>query len=132
MILRTVKADIGPIVYPAARDRTGGLAGGLTAAGFDVRLVEAYRADPATSFAPAVRAALVAGDVDGILLYSARTARTLIAIAEGEGLVPRLARPMYFVISPYVADIVAGLGAAVRVADNPDEDSLLALVSAAV
>lgn len=131
VVLRTLNTDTGPLVYPAARDRTGGLAGGLTAAGFDVRLVEAYRAEPVAALSPPVRAALDAAEIDGILLYSARTARALIEVAGRAGIAGALHHPACFVISPHVAEVVAGLGGPLHIADHPDEDSLFALVSAA-
>ena len=130
-VLATLRTHAGPLLYPAARDRAGALAGGLTAQGYDVRTVEAYRADPVARLEPAARAALADGSIDGILLYSRRTAKALLAVAEAEGIAVALARPDYFVISDHVAEIVRDLGATVHIARHPDEDSLLALIPAA-
>lgn len=131
IVIETYLKNAGPILYPAARDRAGALAGGLFAQGYDVRTVEAYRADPVTRFDPDVRDALVRGQIDGVLLYSGRTAKTLKALAAAEGISDSLARPQYFLISRHVAGIVADLSARIQVAERPDEDSLLALIPAA-
>jgi uroporphyrinogen-III synthase len=82
-------------------------------------------------FDPDVRDLLVRGAIDGVLLYSGRTAKTLKAVATAEGISDSLVRPEYFVISRHVAGIVADLGARLHVAERPDEDSLLALIPAA-
>jgi uroporphyrinogen-III synthase len=118
----------GPILYPAARDRAGALAGGLTAAGYDVRVIEAYRADAATAFDPPVRAAFEVGWTDGVLLYSRRTALAFHDLAVAEGLTPRMAGISFYAISDQVAEVVRPLGGTVRIAERPDEDTLLALI----
>jgi uroporphyrinogen-III synthase len=130
-VLATLRAHAGPLLYPAARDRAGALAGGLTAQGYDVRTVEAYRADPVARLEPAVRTALADGSIDGILLYSRRTAKALLVVAEAEGIAASLVRPDYFVISDHVAEIVRDLGTTIHVARRPDEDRLLALIPVA-
>jgi uroporphyrinogen-III synthase len=130
-VLATFRKHAGPLLYPTARDRAGALAGGLAGKGYDVRTIEAYRADPVARLDPAVRRALAENTVDGILLYSGRTAKALLAVAGAEGISTHLGRPHYFVISDHVADIVRNLGAAIHVAERPDEDSLLALIPAA-
>ena len=130
-VLRDYRKGAGPLLYPAARNRAGALAGGLTAQGYDVRTVEAYRADPVARFDQKVRDALSRGAVDGILLFSGRTAKTLREAAAADGIAAALGRPRYYVISDHVAGIVREFGADVRVARSPDEDSLLALISAA-
>lgn len=131
IVIETYPKDAGPLLYPAARDRAGALAGGLFAQGCDVRTVEAYSADPVTRFDPDVRDALVRGEIGGVLLYSGRTAKTLKAVAAAEDISDSLAQSEYFVISRHVAEIVAELGARVHVAERPNEGSLLALIPAA-
>ena len=130
IVLATLSTDAGPILYPAARDRAGALAGGLTARGYDVRTVEAYRADPVERLESAVHDAFFEGTIDGVLVYSGRTARTLVDLGNREDIAVALGKPRYFVISEHVAGIVRGVGARVKVAPRPDEDSLLALIPA--
>lgn len=122
----------GPLIYPAARDRAGALAGGLTGRGYDVRLVEAYRADPASQLDEAVRVALAAKRLDGVLLYSRRTATTFRNLVTAAGITDRLTNVAFFVISEQVADVLAGIPGRIHVAEHPDEDSLLVLVRSKV
>jgi uroporphyrinogen-III synthase len=130
MVIAWQPKNAGPLVYPAARDRAGELAGGLTALGYDVRMVEAYRADPARRFRPEIREAFATGSIDGVLIYSDRTAKAFLAVAAADAITETLARPDYFVISERVAETVRTVGARLHVAASPDEDSLLALIPA--
>jgi uroporphyrinogen-III synthase len=114
----------GPLIYAAARDRAGALGGGLAAAGYDVRVVEAYRAEIAPRFAPEVREALAGHSVDGVLLYSRRTAAAFRDLAMAAGI--RFAGLTMFALSAQVAEMIPEIPA--RIAPRPDEDALLALI----
>jgi uroporphyrinogen-III synthase len=127
-IITGLPKGAGPLLYPAARDRSGALAEKLAERGYDVRTVEAYRADPATRFDPPVHAALAAGQIDGVLLYSRRTAMTLRDLAASEGLTESLAIPAYYVISDQVGVAITDIAPTIHLAAHPDEDSLLALI----
>ena len=130
-IVRDVLKGDGPILYAAARDRTGALAGGLNAAGYDVRTVEAYRAEPVPDLDPGVAAALRAGWIDGILFFSRRTAEAFVAAAKAAGLVPPLASAPCFALSERIAEPLRALSSSVKVAGRPDFDGILALIAAA-
>ncbi|MCR4282866.1 MAG: uroporphyrinogen-III synthase, partial [Bauldia sp.] len=131
VVLRSLPRDVGPLLYPAARDRAGSLPDDLATRGYDVRTIEAYRAEPVARLDPLIRDALAAGSIAGILVYSRRTAKALLDIADTEGIKEALRRPVYYVISEHAAEAVRELGAPVVVAENPDEDSLFALIPAA-
>lgn len=120
----------GQILYAAARDRSGEIETALIAAGYDVNVVEAYRADAVQEFSPAARAALARGEIDGVLLYSRRTAQTYVHLGDHTGITAELRIPSYYVISTAVAALLDDLAAAVHVAKNPNEDSILALIPA--
>lgn len=130
VILAGQSKGAGPLLYPAARDRSGMLAERLAQAGYDVRTVEAYRTDPATRLAPDVQRGLATGTIDGVLLYSRRTAMALRDLAAAEGLVESLAVPAYYVISDQVGAVMRDAARAVHVAAHSSEDSLLALIPA--
>lgn len=132
VVLDTMLPGDGPLIYPVARDRAGALADGLTGRGYDVRLVEAYRADPASQFDEAVRAALAAGRLDGVLLYSRRTATTFRDLAAAADLTNRLTSVVFYVISEQVADALAGIPGRIHSAEYPDEDSLFTLIPSRV
>ncbi len=126
-LVTVVAQGAGPILYPAARDRSGSLADDLAADGYDVRVVEAYRAETAIRLNAPVMAALTAGEIDGALFYSRRTAEAFRDLVAKTPI--NLANA--FVLSEQVAAPLAGLASAVRIASAPNEASLLALIPAA-
>ncbi|MEJ0011280.1 MAG: uroporphyrinogen-III synthase [Bauldia sp.] len=125
LVMRTMPKGRGPLVYPAARDRAGALTAGLLVGGYDIRTVEAYRAEAATAFDEGVRDALALHALDGVLLYSRRTATAFRDLVAASGI--RLGRLTAFAISDQVAEVVAGT-LPVKVAATPDEDALLGLI----
>ena len=118
----------GPILYVAGRDRTGALAGGLAALGYDVRVIEAYRAEPVDVLAPDVAGALAGGRIDGILLFSQRTSAALLAAVTASGLGDSLAAIPCYAISPRAAEPLRGVARDIRVAVHPDFDGIAALI----
>ena len=124
VIAAALPAGQGPVVYAAARDLSGNLAEQLEEAGYDLQMVEAYRAERAEELSPALRAALAAGAIDGALFYSQRTAHTFRDLAADGPL--RLAH--VFALSRHVAAPLKGLGAELHIASAPTEDSLLKLI----
>jgi uroporphyrinogen-III synthase len=132
IVLDAMLPGDGLLIYPAARDRAGMLADKLSGRGYDVRLVEAYRADPVSQFDGAVRAALAAGHIDGVFLYSRRTATAFRDLVTAAGMTDQLTNVIFFVISDQVAEALAGIPGRIQVAEHPDEDSLLALIPSRV
>jgi uroporphyrinogen-III synthase len=128
-VAAAVPAGEGTLLYPAARDRTGDLDGRLADLGYRVAAIVAYRAEAARSLAPAVRAALAAGELDGVLVYSRRTAETFRALVEDAGLEPALSGLRWYALSEEVAAALPA-DAEIDVAARPEEASLLALIPA--
>lgn len=128
-VLEDLPPGGGALIYPAAPDRAGALAENLTGRGYDVRLVEAYHAVPAARFDEEVRAAIAAGRLDGVLLYSRRTAATFRDLVAADGLTDKVASVAFYVISEQVAEVLGAIPARFRVANHPDEDSLLRLIT---
>lgn len=129
LILGADRPDIGPIVYPAARDRAGDLPAALAARGYDLRVIEAYRAEPTAAFRPPVHDALANGTVDGALFFSRRTAEAFVRRVDAEALADRLAGLRCYALSAAVALPLGALaGVSVAVAPRPDQDSLLTLL----
>ncbi len=124
VIRSALPATRGPVVYAAARDLSGNLAERLEESGCDLQMVEAYRAERAERLSPQVLAALMAGTVDGALFYSRRTAETFRDLTAGRPI--RLGQ--VFALSAGVAGPLQGLAAALHVAPEPNEDSLLRLI----
>jgi len=126
-----VRADFdrgaGAILYPAARDRVADVAAML--AGFTVKTVEAYRAVAATRIEEDIASAIRSAAIDGALFYSRRTATIFAELVEAAGLGAGLERTILFALSAAVAEALARLRPAeVRVAERPDEESLIALI----
>jgi uroporphyrinogen-III synthase len=129
-LILAAKKGSGPILYAAARDRTSGLAAGLTALGLDVRIVEAYRAEPAARLDPAVVEAFRSASIDGVLFFSRRTAAAFAGLVEDAGLGDSFAGVVFYALSERIAEPLRGFaGAVIRVAESPDFDSLAALIA---
>ena len=96
--------------------------------GLTVRTVVVYRAAKAAQFPPEVRAALEQGGIDGVLHFSRRSVESYLDCGRDIG-GPAL-RPMHYCLSARAAEPLRLAGAAPhRVAAQPDEASLLALVT---
>jgi uroporphyrinogen-III synthase len=118
-----------PLLYLAGQDRTADLAADLAAHGLGVQTVEVYRAAKATHFSPATATALAAGQVDGVLHYSRRSAQAFIDCARAADILDRALAPFHCCLSSQVAEPLLAAGAAdVRVATRPDEAALLELI----
>jgi len=129
-ILRDLPKGSGPVVYAAARDRTGALAGGLSAAGYDIRTVEAYRAETVTALDANVTEALRAGRIDGVLVFSRRTAEAFVAAVAAAGLADATSAISCYALSERIAGPLRALSSLVKVAERPDFDGILALIAA--
>ena len=131
-LIRAAHPDgLTQLLYLAAEDRAGDLAGHLLAAGFRVETVVAYRAMKAERFPSEVETALRARAINGVLHFSRRTAEAYIDCASRAGLLTAALEPAQFCLSRQVAEPVRAVGAtAIRIAPHPDEASLLELVDA--
>lgn len=124
LIARDLSPGAGTILYPAATERSGHVDDALRAAGYRVHLAEVYSMRPIARLPDAVAAALRRGEIDGVLLYSHRTAQTLVRLADAAGLGAALAAVRVFAMS---GAVVAGLlFGRVALAAAPNEDALLA------
>jgi uroporphyrinogen-III synthase len=126
LAIATLDPARGQLLYPAATDRAGDWPDRLTAAGFRVRLVEAYRMDPVVRLPASVETALREARIDGVLVYSPRTAKTFSqCLAALDPPLPQ-AGLTFYALSPNVA--VALGGGNVHAANEPTEAALLALL----
>ena len=121
------------LLYLAGADRAGDLAGRLSGQGFVVRTVVIYRAIAAAVLPSAVTDALAG--VDGVLHFSRRSAeayvRTARAVRNAGASDDALRKPTHFCISANAAEALVAAGAAdIRIAAEPTESALMALVPA--
>ncbi len=120
----------GAVLHVAGSRVAGDLSGDLKRAGFDCRRCVLYEARPAEKLGAAAVAALETGAVDGVLLFSPRTAATFAALVAKAGAAGACRRLVAYCLSRAVADQVAGLAwRDVVVAAAPNQDSLLAAVA---
>lgn len=120
----------GAVLHPAGSKVAGDLAGQLQKAGFKYCRAVLYRAEPVEILPEIARDVLAAGAVDGVLLYSPRTAQAFVRLVQHAGLGDRLSTVSAYCLSQAVADAAQSLHwAAVRVAARPDQDALLDLLA---
>ena len=117
----------GPLLYAAGKVVSGDLKALLDAKGFEVDRVVLYDAVPVDELTAETRSALRAGEIDGVLHFSPRSARIWARVApvDAQGLV-------HYCLSQAVADALfeghEEPASAVRVAARPNQDALIALI----
>jgi uroporphyrinogen-III synthase len=117
-----------PLLYLAGEDRARDLGGELVKHGLPVRTVTVYRAVKSAGFSAAVRNALSQGQVDGVLHFSRRSVESYLDCARD--VVAAALAPIHYCLSARAAEPLRAAGAAsVRIAAQPDEASLLSLVT---
>jgi uroporphyrinogen-III synthase len=112
----------GPILYLSGLDTASDFAGHLARRGFAVTRVIAYEARPATALAAE------AARADGVLLYSPRSARLWLDLADRQAIATDAM--VHFCLSPNIAAILPD-GFARRVAARPHEEALLEIIGRA-
>ena len=118
-----------PLLHLAGEDRAVDLAAALAAHNVPVRTVAVYRTVKAAAFPPPVRAALAAGQLDGVLHFSRRSADAFVDCARLAGVLDRALALSHFCLSSQVAEPLAAAGAPLlRVAPRPDEAAMIGLV----
>ena len=122
----------GTLLHVAGTALAGDLAGLLRAAGFTCRREVLYRARTAETVSEETAAALRNGALDGVLLYSPRTAATFVRLVMAAGLTTDCARLHAFCLSGAVAAAVSDVAwRAIVVAAEPTEDALVEAVARA-
>jgi uroporphyrinogen-III synthase len=120
----------GALLHVSGTVRAGNLAETLGAAGYSVRHAALYEAVAATALGEASRASIADGSLDGVLLFSPRTAKQFVDLIEAAGLAGAAARLQAWCLSRAVADALAPLPlAALHVAETPTQASLLATLA---
>ena len=128
-LVRLVGERVKPgarLLYLAAGERAGDLAGTLRRRGYSVRTAVVYRA--VVSGSPRAVADALARGIDGVLHFSRRSAEAYINAARDAGVLPSALRPGHYCLSAQVAEPLADAGASTRVALQPTEAALIALI----
>jgi uroporphyrinogen-III synthase len=130
--LVAARAAPGPLLYLAGQDRAADLAGALAARGFTTHTAVVYRAVAVSEFPPAIRAALAAREIDGVLHYSARSAQAFVSAAATAGIDVNALNTRHYCLSAQVAGVLRQAGVTdLAAAPHPDEPALFGLLDPA-
>lgn len=129
MVVRELAGARAPLLYLTGEERSVDLGAELARHGLKARTVIVYRAAAAERLPGEAEQAIAAGELDGVLHYSRRSAETFVRCAAAAGLHERAVALMHFCLSAQVAEPLSTTQ--VRVAPRPEEEALLELVGAA-
>lgn len=118
------------LLLPCGEGHGMALAADLRARGFRVSRRVVYRSRPARDLDAAAHAALEAGDIDRVMIFSSATARRFATLIEAAHLADALRRAIAVAISPAAAAPLARLPfASVRTALSPDQEDMVTLLA---
>jgi uroporphyrinogen-III synthase len=119
----------GPILYPAAEERSSALETRLRAAGFKVDTTISYRMLAAEGFTTEVLDALESGLLEGVLLYSKRSASIFLSLIDHDGFAKVLRGLRVFAMSDSVANVFGQRSVGgIDIASSPQEEALFNLL----
>ena len=127
LVVEKCEPDGGPLVHLAGSVVAGDLKGRLEEQGFWIERVVLYEAVPAEVFPDTIIETLQ-GDVpvEGVLLFSRRTAETFVRCCEAGDLMGKLSHVTAYCLAASAAQPLEGLGLKeMRVASRPSEEALL-------
>jgi uroporphyrinogen-III synthase len=126
------RPEDGALLHVSGTVRAGNLAETLGAEGYTVRHAALYEAVAATALGALARDAIADASLDGVLLFSPRTAKQFVSLVQSAGLADQAARLQAWCLSRAVADALAGLPlATIHIAATPTQASLLAALEPA-
>ena len=126
---RALQPTAGRLLHPTGDKIATDIAALLGGEGFAVDRIEVYHGKPRTAFSPEVRGAIKSGEIDDVLLFSARTAATFAEVLWASGLSGRADAMRALCLSDAVAKAADAVPwAGVAVAAHSDQESLLALL----
>ena len=130
LVQARLKPQNGALLYASGRDIAGDLPAALQPAGFQVRRVITYTAEPTQALSPTTAAAFKARQVDLAVFFSARTAANFARLVRDAGLGPALEKTVALGISPAVLEPVLDLGwAMLEAARQPQESDLIRAIA---
>lgn len=118
----------GPLLYLSGEETSGDLEGVLRRSGFEVDRIIMYAAVPARELPAMVVGAIRRGAVDGVLLYSRRTALVWSKCIAAAELGPYMDRITHFCLSGAVAGVIPS-GWPVKTASNSSEQAMFELIA---
>jgi uroporphyrinogen-III synthase len=128
-IVATADPQAGVLLHLAGDEVAGALERELELHGFRVLQPVVYRMVPAEAFAPDVEEQIDTGEIDGVMLFSPRTAAIYAGLLDQHGLVAAAGRLTHYCLSAAVARQLKPLGSlAIEIAATPSLDGMLALL----
>jgi uroporphyrinogen-III synthase len=132
IVARELAGAAAPLLYLAGEERSVDLGAAFARHRLKTRTVIVYRAAAAGRLPGEVEQAIAAGELDGVLHYSRRSAEIFVRCAAAADMHERALALIHFCLSAQVAEpLLAGTSSHVRVAPTPDEEALLELLGAA-
>jgi len=127
--IRKLNPKDGALVHVAGSRVAGELAELLAKAGFEYRRAVLYEAIKADHLSPIACAEITEGDVDGVLLFSPRTAESFVSLVQLAGLSGSCNHMVAYCLSEAVAEKVRSIPwRQIRVAGHPDQRSLIEIL----
>jgi uroporphyrinogen-III synthase len=121
----------GVLLHAAGAETAGRVRQALTARGFTVETIVLYEALPVTKLPVVAEGALRDGPLDGVLMFSPRSAKTFANLVGDAKLTAECARLIAFCISAATVEALMPLTfARVAVAGTPNQNSILDLIPA--
>ena len=115
----------GVLLHAAGSVTAGDLAGRLEHMGYQVWREMLYEARPRDALADAARAAMADGRIDGVVLYSPRTARIFDRLVGAAGLQDKLPDMELFALSANVDKASRGPWSKRHISAAPNQEALL-------
>ncbi len=129
LVQQTLEPDGGPLLHIAGTVVAGDLKGALEADGFWVERAVLYEAKTAASLSKKAVEGLRSGAIEGVLLYSKRSAETFVDLCRSAGLTGNLSGLNAYCLSANAALPLQNLGLlGIHVASAPNEADLLTLI----
>jgi len=117
----------GLFLHIAGSKVAGDLKGLLEADGFVYQRMVLYRADKVTSLSAGLKKEIAAGSLDGVLLYSPRTAASFVELLDKAGLKNNVKNMVAYGLSAAVQSKLKGVTFKENItATSPDQEALLA------
>ena len=124
---RELEPGRGPLLYLSGEETSGDLEAVLQKRGFEVDRVIMYAAVPAAHLPPPVTAMIKRRAIDGVLLYSRRTAKVWRKCISADGLDAHASRILHFCLAaPVTGDLPTEWMA--KTAANPSEQGMFDLI----
>lgn len=125
LVIHACDPGDGAFYHAVGTVTAGDLSGRLTAARFEMVREKIYEAKTVDQLPANAAMALASGSIDGVVIYSPRTAQTFVERVAAAGLIMILAEVQLFALSENVRDAAGNAWDETIVAEMPTQESLL-------